>query len=50
MSDLFDEQKLIAAKYVHATSRGHEAIQCATRMYSYCPAIGLAHTTAMMPC
>ena len=30
MSDLFDEQKLIAAKYVHATSRGHEAIQCAT--------------------
>src|SRR5215212_1483881 len=29
MSDLFEEKSQITAKYVHATSRGHEAIQIA---------------------
>lgn len=29
MADIFEEQKGICAKYVHATSRGHEAIQIA---------------------
>src|SRR5687768_7565821 len=29
MSDLFEANKEITAKYVHATSRGHEAIQLA---------------------
>jgi len=30
MSDLYEDKKDITAKYVHATSRGHEAIQLAT--------------------
>jgi 2-oxoisovalerate dehydrogenase E1 component len=30
MAELFEERKDICAKYVHATSRGHEAIQLAT--------------------
>src|SRR5215207_2216953 len=29
MSDLFEEKSQITAKYVHATSRGHEALQIA---------------------
>lgn len=29
MTDLFEEKKEVTAKYVHATSRGHEAIQLA---------------------
>lgn len=29
MAEIYDEQKEIAAKYVHSTSRGHEAIQLA---------------------
>src|SRR5690554_6540771 len=29
MTDLFEENKEVTAKYVHATSRGHEAIQIA---------------------
>jgi 2-oxoisovalerate dehydrogenase E1 component len=29
MADLYDERKDVAAKYVHSTSRGHEAIQLA---------------------
>lgn len=29
MTELFEEEKRIASKYVHATSRGHEAIQIA---------------------
>lgn len=29
LSDLYEEEKRIASKYVHATSRGHEAIQLA---------------------
>ena len=29
MSDLFEEKSQITQKYVHATSRGHEAIQLA---------------------
>ncbi|MBC8255904.1 MAG: tungsten formylmethanofuran dehydrogenase [Candidatus Marinimicrobia bacterium] len=29
MTDIYEENKEIAAKYVHATSRGHEAIQIA---------------------
>jgi 2-oxoisovalerate dehydrogenase E1 component len=32
MSDLFEAQKKITNKYVHATSRGHEAIQLALGM------------------
>lgn len=30
MAELYDEKKDIASKYVHSTSRGHEAIQLAT--------------------
>jgi 2-oxoisovalerate dehydrogenase E1 component len=30
MADLYDEQREISSKYVHSTSRGHEAIQIAT--------------------
>ncbi len=30
MAEVYDEQKEIASKYVHSTSRGHEAIQIAT--------------------
>ena len=29
MSDLFEENKEVTSKYVHATSKGHEAIQLA---------------------
>ncbi|HAA20856.1 MAG TPA: hypothetical protein DCP28_19640, partial [Cytophagales bacterium] len=29
MAELYDEHKPIASKYVHSTSRGHEAIQLA---------------------
>ena len=29
MSDLFEEKSQITQKYVHATSRGHEAVQLA---------------------
>jgi 2-oxoisovalerate dehydrogenase E1 component len=29
MAELFEENKDVTAKYVHATSRGHEAIQLA---------------------
>src|SRR5215212_1164074 len=29
MSDLYEEKSSITAKYVHATSRGHEAVQLA---------------------
>jgi len=32
MSELYEEKSAITAKYVHATSRGHEAIQLATGM------------------
>ncbi len=32
MSDLFEQEKKITSKYVHATSRGHEAIQLALGM------------------
>ena len=39
MADLYDEQKEVCAKYVHSTSRGHEAIQLAAafhlRAYDY---------------
>lgn len=30
MADLYDEQREISSKYVHSTSRGHEAVQIAT--------------------
>ncbi|MBS1488635.1 MAG: tungsten formylmethanofuran dehydrogenase [Bacteroidetes bacterium] len=30
MAELYDEEKEISSKYVHSTSRGHEAIQLAT--------------------
>jgi 2-oxoisovalerate dehydrogenase E1 component len=29
LAELYEENKAITAKYVHATSRGHEAIQLA---------------------
>src|SRR3982751_143422 len=32
MSDLYEEKSAITAKYVHATSRGHEAVQLAIGM------------------
>ncbi len=32
MSELYEENKTVTAKYVHATSRGHEAIQLAVGM------------------
>ena len=32
MTDIYEENKEIASKYVHATSRGHEAIQIAIGM------------------
>lgn len=32
MSDLYEEHKDVTAKYVHATSRGHEAVQLALGM------------------
>ncbi len=32
LTELYEENKAITAKYVHATSRGHEAIQLATGM------------------
>ena len=32
MAELYDEKREIAGKYVHSTSRGHEAIQLATGM------------------
>ena len=32
MTDLYEENKAITSKYVHATSRGHEAIQLAVSM------------------
>ncbi len=33
MADLYDEQREISSKYVHSTSRGHEAIQIATGLH-----------------
>ena len=33
MTELFEERKDICSKYVHATSRGHEAIQLATAFH-----------------
>ena len=33
MAVLYDEEKEICAKYVHSTSRGHEAIQLATAFH-----------------
>jgi 2-oxoisovalerate dehydrogenase E1 component len=32
MAEIYDENKPVAAKYVHSTSRGHEAIQLAASM------------------
>lgn len=32
MAEIYDENKTIASKYVHSTSRGHEAIQLAASM------------------
>lgn len=32
LSDLYEENKAITAKYVHATSKGHEAVQLALGM------------------
>lgn len=33
MAELYDEEKEICAKYVHSTSKGHEAIQLATAFH-----------------
>ena len=32
MSEMYDEHREISSKYVHSTSRGHEAIQLAAGM------------------
>ena len=32
MTDIYEDNKDVASKYVHATSRGHEAIQIAIGM------------------
>ncbi len=32
MTEIYEKNKELTAKYVHATSRGHEAIQIATGM------------------
>jgi len=32
MSDIFEDNAKLTSKYVHATSRGHEAIQLAVGM------------------
>ena len=36
MAKLYEERKDICAKYVHATSKGHEAIQLALALHT-CP-------------
>ncbi len=33
MSDLFEKEKSVTSKYVHATSKGHEIIQIATALH-----------------
>ncbi|MFT6184207.1 MAG: 2-oxoisovalerate dehydrogenase E1 component, partial [Flavobacteriales bacterium] len=33
MSDIFEDNAKLTSKYVHATSRGHEAIQLAVGMH-----------------
>jgi len=33
MTEIYDENKEICSKYVHSTSRGHEAIQLAAGMH-----------------
>ena len=33
MSELFEKEKKITSKYVHATSKGHEIIQIATALH-----------------
>ncbi|MBR7719062.1 alpha-ketoacid dehydrogenase subunit alpha/beta [Hymenobacter properus] len=33
MADLYEEQKAISARYVHATARGHEAVQLAAAFH-----------------
>ena len=33
MADTYEENKAICSKYVHSTSRGHEAIQLATAFH-----------------
>src|SRR5690606_20685470 len=33
MAEVYDENKQITSKYVHSTSRGHEAIQLATAFF-----------------
>ena len=43
MSDLYEEKSQITQKYVHATSRGHEALQLALGLQLKPQEIGRAH-------
>ena len=47
MSDIYEKNKEITSKYVHATSKGHEAIQIALDC-NYIRMIGLPPTIEMM--
>ncbi len=43
MTDIYEENKDVASKYVHATSRGHEAIQIAVGMQLESPDWGATY-------
>ena len=49
LSDIYEENKEVTSKYVHATSKGHEAIQLAVGL-QLTKTIGLLLTTGMMLC
>ncbi len=49
MTDIFEKNKAVTSKYVHATSAGHEAIQLAVAC-SLLKMIGQHLTTEMMLC
>jgi len=49
MTDIYEDNKDVTSKYVHATSRGHEAIQIAMGMQLE-PQDWVAPYYRMMPC
>ncbi|WP_254245111.1 hypothetical protein [Hymenobacter sp. BRD67] len=49
MAVLYEAQKTIAARYVHATARGHEAVQLAAAFLLTGPTMR-PPITATMPC
>ena len=49
MAETYDENKEVCSKYVHSTSRGHEAIQLAAGL-QLTPHDYASHTIAMSPC